>query len=295
MKPGTDLSSFHTPLLDRSDESAPSVPVVPFLPNAAFVEKFERDGFTDPVPLLSLAAVERLREEVARLKEPDHPGRSLFHEVHGNESKDPTRVLFHALGGWRIEPGLHDLVLHPTLASVASTLLGGAVRLWHDQLFVKPARHGGVVAWHQDYSYWTRTQFTPERPVAHLTAFVALDDTDAGNGGIQYVPGSHRFPLLPVTGLTGDMDAILDVLDDEQRSRFHPVAVRLRAGEAVFHHALTIHGSFANTADRPRRAAVVNVFRDGTRSLVPEPLLDGVPPFPAGSPIEGQFFPRLGN
>jgi len=31
-------------------------------------------------------------------------------------------------------------------------------------LFCKPARHGGVVAWHQDYSYWTRT-----KPMAHLT------------------------------------------------------------------------------------------------------------------------------
>ena len=38
------------------------------------------------------------------------------------------------------------------------------VRLWHDQLFAKPAGHGGCVAWHQDYSYWTRTY-----PMRHLT------------------------------------------------------------------------------------------------------------------------------
>ena len=38
------------------------------------------------------------------------------------------------------------------------------VRMWHDQLFAKPAGYGGCVAWHQDFSYWTRTY-----PMQHLT------------------------------------------------------------------------------------------------------------------------------
>jgi ectoine hydroxylase-related dioxygenase (phytanoyl-CoA dioxygenase family) len=40
--------------------------------------------------------------------------------------------------------------------------------------------------------------------------------------------------------------------------------VKLDAGQASFHHSLTLHGSFGNTSDQPRRAAVVNVFGDGT-------------------------------
>ena len=35
------------------------------------------------------------------------------------------------------------------------------------------------------------------------------------------------------------------------------------------------------------------VFRDGVRSASSEPLLEGVPPIPAGEPIGGRFFPRL--
>src|SRR5256885_674880 len=82
-------------------------------------------------------------------------------------------VLFHALGAWRITPGFHDLLWNPAFTVPASQLLGGAVRFWHDQLFCKPAHHGGVVAWHQDYSYWTRTQ-----PLAHLTCWIGLDDSN---------------------------------------------------------------------------------------------------------------------
>ena len=121
--------------------------------------------------------------------------------------RTPDTVLFHALGAWRIEPAFHDILWNPAFLVPASQLLGGAVRFWHDQLFCKPAKHGGVVAWHQDYSYWTRTE-----PVAHLTCWIGLDDSTRENGCLYYVPGSHRWKLLPITGLTGNMDEIQTVL-----------------------------------------------------------------------------------
>jgi ectoine hydroxylase-related dioxygenase (phytanoyl-CoA dioxygenase family) len=67
----------------------------------------------------------------------------------------------------------------------------------------------------------------------------------------------------------------------------------LRKGEATFHHPLTVHGSFENRSERPRRATVVNVFRDGVCSASNEPLLEGVPVIPAGQRMDGQFFPLL--
>jgi ectoine hydroxylase-related dioxygenase (phytanoyl-CoA dioxygenase family) len=170
----------------------------------------------------------------------------------------------------------------------ASQLLGGAVRFWHDQLFCKPARHGGVVAWHQDYSYWTRT-----RPMAHLTCWIGLDDSMADNGCVHYVPGSHLWELLPITGLAGDMDAIRSVLPPQLAERFRPVAIELKKGEASFHHPLMVHGSYANRTDRPRRATVLNAFRDGVTSATDQPLLQGVPPIPSGRKVEGRFFPLL--
>jgi ectoine hydroxylase-related dioxygenase (phytanoyl-CoA dioxygenase family) len=198
-------------------------------------------------------------------------------------------VLFHALGAWRIRPGFHDLLWNPAVVVPASQLLGGAVRFWHDQLFCKPARHGGVVAWHQDYSYWTRT-----RPMQHLTCWIGLDDSTTANGCVHYVPGSHRWNLLEITGLAGDMQAIRRVLDDEQWAAFSaPVPVELKKGECTFHHPLMVHGSFENTTSSPRRAAVVNLVLDGTYSDTDQPLLAGVPAIPRGEPLGGQFFPLL--
>lgn len=254
------------------------------------VEHFHEYGYVSGVRVLTDQQIEALTSALARLTDPSHPGNSLFYEFHSNESHDPATVLFHALGAWRIEPAFHDILWNPAIVMPASQLLGGGVRFWHDQLFCKPAKHGGVVAWHQDYSYWTRTQ-----PMAHLTCWVGLDDSTRDNGCLYYVPGSHRWNLLPITGLTGNMDEIQTVLTPEQKEQFNPVPIELKRGECTFHHPLLVHGSYENRVDRQRRATLVNFFRDGVLSDSNDPMLQGVPPVPKGEKMDGPFFPLLLN
>jgi len=282
-----DLSGFHAPVGNLLGDTPPG-DWQRYRLSQEQLDFYHEHGYVSGVRLLDDAQVDMLCAELESLSDPKHPGHGLFYEFHTNEASEPENVLFHALGAWRIRTGFHDLLWNPALLVPAAQLIDGAVRFWHDQLFCKPARHGGVVAWHQDYSYWTRTQ-----PMEHLTCFIALDDCDEENGCLRHVPGSHRWPLLPVTGLAGDMDAIQSVLNPQQQEQFRPVPARLKRGEASFHHPLTVHGSRENRSDRPRRATVVNVFRDGVRSTSDEPLLEGVPVIPSGQPMEGQFFPLL--
>lgn len=284
-----DLSTRHEPVSSFLKWPQSAAEWERYRLSAEQVAFYEEHGYLAGVRILDDDQIQQLRQELEPLFKPDHPGHELWYEYHTNESPNPEKVLFHALGAWRITPGFHDLLWHPAFTVAASQLLGGAVRFWHDQLFCKPAQHGGVVAWHQDYSYWTRTQ-----PMAHLTCWIGLDDSTRANGCVHYVPGSHRWSLLPITGLAGDMEAIRDVLDDQQWEQFnHPVAVELKAGECSFHHPLMVHGSFENRTSQPRRAAVVNVFRNGVQSASSETLLQGVPPIAPGETMEGQFFPLL--
>lgn len=252
------------------------------------IEFFNENGYLKGIRILDDDQIEALREELPSLMDAENPARDLFYEFNSNESADPNKVLFHALGAWRISPAFHDLLWHPAFVVPASQLLGGAVRFWHDQLFVKPAHDGGVVIWHQDYSYWTRT-----KPMAHLTCWIGLDDSTTENGCVHYVPKSHKWNLLPREDFANDMDKIREALAEEQLEEFKPVAIELKKGECSFHHPLMVHGSFANSSDRQRRAAVINVIRDGVRSDSDEPLLEGVPAIAKGNKVEGQFFPLL--
>ena len=129
--------------------------------------------------------------------------------------------------------------------------------------------------------------------MAHISCWIGLDDATRENGCVHYVPGSHRWPLLPRASFANDMDAVLESLTPAKRAEFKPVAIELKAGECSFHHPLMVHGSYANKTGRPRRAVVLNAFRDGVTSASDLPLLEGVPPIPSGEKINGQFFPLL--
>ncbi len=283
-----DLSNYHSPISNLFTLPQSQAEWEQYRLTDEQVAFFHEQGYLSGVRLLTDEQVEILRNELAEVIDPQHPRHHLFYEFHANESADPTKLLFHALGAWRIMPGFHDILWHPQFVMAASQLLGGAVRFWHDQLFCKPAYHGGVVAWHQDYSYWTRTQ-----PLAHLTCWIGLDDADKNNGCLHYIPKSHLWPDLPITGLAGDMDAIQTVLSDAQKAAFIPTAIELKKGECTFHHPRMIHGSYANTTASPRRATVINVFRDGVCSASNASLLAGVPGIPPGEKMDGQFFPLL--
>lgn len=281
----TDLSFTHRPLTDLFQE------------DSALIERpltyeqivaFERDGFVIGIPLLNETQLDILHADLKIMMQPENCDNSLFYEYNSNESADPSKRLFHALGVWRLSPAFHDLIFYPQLVRLAEQLLGGPIRFWHDQVFVKPANDGAIVAWHQDYSYWTRTV-----PMAHLTCWIGLDDVDEDNGCVQYVRGSHRWPLLPREHLANDMNAVFAYLTPEQKDHFETVPSVLKAGYASFHHPMSLHGSYENHSDRPRRGVVINFIRDGVMSNTNEELLSGVAIIQVGTKLQGRFFPLL--
>jgi hypothetical protein len=253
------------------------------------VHFFHENGYLADIKMLEEWQVDRLNEELAAIADPEHPGNHLYYSFESNESTDPNAVLFHALGAWRITEGFHDVLWNPAFVMAASQLLGDLpVRFWHDQLFCKPAHHGGVVAWHQDYSYWTRT-----KPMQHLTCWTGLDDATTDNGCLYYIPKSHQWGLLDKPELAGDMEGVMEYLTEEQKAEFKPVPIEMKKGYGAFHHPLMVHGSYENKSNQSRRAFVLNVFTDGTLSDTDGELLEGVPFIPKGEKMEGQFFPLL--
>lgn len=284
-----DLSAYHHQLSDFFIQPANAKEWEGYKLSDEQVAFFKENGYLSGIKLLEDWQIDELCKEQAEIADPSHPGHHLFYEFHTNESSDPDAVLFHSLGHWRITKGFHDILWNPAFVRAASQLLGDvSVRFWHDQLFCKPAKHGGVVAWHQDYSYWTCT-----KPMQHLTCWVGLDDATTENGCLYYVPGSHRWGLLDRPALAGDMNGLMDFLSEEQKAEFKPIPIELKKGYATFHHPLLVHGSYENKSDRSRRAFVLNVFADGTQSDIDEDFLDGIPFVKRGKNMDGQYFPLL--
>ncbi len=301
---GGDLSLIHCMIGNLFRAPMPDDPHCLLTPLQ--LQQFLERGYVAGVRVLDERQVDALLAELEAWMQPTHPKREFWYEYRANASADPGRSMLHASGAWRIGTAFHDLLWHAAVVVPARQLLGGGVRFMQDQLFCKPPHRGGVVAWHQDYSYWTFAQ-----PMGHVTCWIALDDVTIENGCLCYVPGSHRWGLLPMTGLTGEMGAIETVLTAEQRAAFRRVPIELKRGEASFHHPLLIHGSHDNRSPRSRRATVLNLMRDGTRAAADEPELDGLPAFmvrpteetvfysidapPKGRVLDGRYFPLLAS
>jgi ectoine hydroxylase-related dioxygenase (phytanoyl-CoA dioxygenase family) len=170
---------------------------------------------------------------------------------------------------WWADPDLAALACDQRLGRIAADLLGAeAVRLWQDQLLVKPP--GGpevtTIGWHQDWASWDTVASHP----AFVTAWVAFDDVDDGNGAMQMLPGSHHWGLVPGGSnfFATDRDAQLATLGIDEVPE--PASVVLRAGQVSFHHPLTFHGSGANTSDRMRRSLAIH-YVDASVTAVSEP------------------------
>jgi ectoine hydroxylase-related dioxygenase (phytanoyl-CoA dioxygenase family) len=91
---------------------------------------------------------------------------------------------------WEAEPAFRRHLSHPAIVGMVAQLMGGVdtVRVWHDQVQVKPARVGGPTTWHQDHPYWPVIQ-----PADLVSAWVALEDATLENGCMRMVPRSHKW------------------------------------------------------------------------------------------------------
>lgn len=247
---------------------------------------FARDGFVGPIQVLTPAEVAELRVAVADVIADLERHRPRLYEIERAFTERPGEVVCHFLGGFRVHPRLRSLIADPRLTLPCAQLLGvDRLRFWHDQVFAKPPRHPGVVPWHQDYSYWTRTA-----PACHITLNLLLDDADEDSGCLQFVPGSHHLPLLPKLPFDAPLEAIRAHLPAD--FVWHPVAVPLLAGQATIHHSHVLHGSDRNRSERWRRAIVLNYMGPHVRVTAGDaPLLHGVPPLPTGAIVTGPDFP----
>ena len=164
---------------------------------------------------------------------------------------------------------LQDHARHPAIVDVIADLLDtDDIKLYADQLFMKPPAIGAAQPWHQDSK-----SFIDIYPMDLVTAWAAIDDSTLENGCLEFVSGSHRWGLLS----NEQMDEHRSLIGSDPA--FMPEPGPLRSGSVSFHHSLTWHASRANTSTARRRGYAVHYMRAESRRTaaleaprVPPPL-----------------------
>ncbi len=143
------------------------------------------------------------------------------------------------------------------LRTVLKQIIGKDILLWGSQLFCKPAMTGMEIPWHQDGAYW------PIKPLANVSAWIAIDDVKIENACLKVIPGSHLNGLRPHETDSREKIALDQTVKQDQFEQNKAVNIELSPGQVVIFDVYLIHGSNANTSGK-RRAGLVYRYMPST-------------------------------
>ena len=258
------------------------------------VQSFRDNGFLNYGPVLTETQVADLREALDRVI----AGKSADKAEQIANLSGGDQVVTQVVNIWEAEPAfrrhLSNAAILPLVAQLMDT---ETVRVWHDQIQIKPPRIGGPTIWHQDHPYWPIIQ-----PADLVSAWVALEDAVIENGAMWMVPGSHTWGPYNGPDGNGTIGLAADELSPDHDPARVPDGARVEiipcevpAGSVVFHHCLTWHGAPPNRSARSRPAIAVHYMPGHTRyepqgkSHVVERHVEVAP----GEILQGSHFPTV--
>ena len=248
-------------------------------------QSFNDEGFVLAERLVDSDRIDRLRQAFDDLFDGTFETGVRPDEVNWQQADgDPTRTR-QICNGWKANREIAAVMLDESLGKTIADLAGWTgARIMSDNLLWKPPQTKSL-GFHQDSAYlaW----FTPSDL---LTCWIALDDTSADGGTLEFVRGSHRWLLREAEGE-------FHAPEDYRQPMLKAAAlegvdadiayVEVTAGGGSFHHGWTWHGSGANNSPNPRRALVLHAMRSEVE-YVPANFTRGT------GPIYSRY-KRLGN
>ena len=196
------------------------------------LEFYNTEGYLGPLRALSSEAAATLR--------------SFFHDVLTKTLADGGSS-YSINGAHRRFAEVWDLMHNKAIVDAVQDILGPDIVAWGAHFFCKLPQDGKIVDWHQDAVYW------PMTPSKTVTVWMAIDDTDAENACMRFIPRSHVHGTLMHTPSVAAEDNVLNLkVPDPLSFGGKPVDNCLLAGEFSLHSDLLLHGSEANASDRRR-------------------------------------------
>jgi phytanoyl-CoA hydroxylase len=130
-------------------------------------------------------------------------------------------------------------------------------RAHHNCVMTKHPRYGSLTGWHRDARYWSFAR------AELVSVWMALGEERVDNGGLWFIPGSHRMPLA---------DERFDAakffranLPDNDRLIKEAVSPVLGAGDAVFFHCNTLHSAGRNESGEVKLSLVFTYHAQSNR------------------------------
>ncbi|MGY6026695.1 phytanoyl-CoA dioxygenase family protein [Streptomyces spinosirectus] len=210
------------------------------------LRRFEEDGFTIVPGLFGRDEIDRLCAHFAEL----HAAGPVPGHFRPRASADPLEAYPRVMHPHEISEPSRRVLLDARLGAVLRVLLGEEVLAAQSMFYFKPPGARGQ-ALHQD-NFYLRVE-----PGTCVAAWVACDEIDRDNGGLEVVPGTHRMDVFCPEEADAEVSFAREYVPPPPG--LAAVPVDLAPGDVLFFNGSLVHGSQPNrTADRFRRSFIAH-------------------------------------
>jgi ectoine hydroxylase-related dioxygenase (phytanoyl-CoA dioxygenase family) len=204
-------------------------------------EQFHRDGYLLVRQLYNPVEMEQISQwtdEVAGSTEV--PGHYMMYFE--PSAQDGSRIISRIEDFVSFHKGFAELITRRRMQQAVSDLFGEKAVLFKDKINFKLPGGDGFKA-HQDVQAgWD------DYADLHITAMIAIDETNEANGSVEMIPGMHK------NGLLGKM---WEPLNDTDTGNARYLPVHCQPGDAVFFDSYAPHRSMPNKTDKARRVLYI--------------------------------------
>jgi len=140
--------------------------------------------------------------------------------------------------------GIWDIATDPRILDLVQDITGENIVCWASAILSKRPHDPKQVPWHQDASFWSLS------PARTVTVWLAIDDADAENSAMRFIPGTHDQGEIKTSSMGENSVFHKGIADAEKYGA--PFTNALKAGQVSLHADMLVHGSEANRSDRRR-------------------------------------------
>lgn len=258
------------------------------------IDQFNESGFLAIDRIVDDETVDELRERYDRLFQGEFETGVRPDEVNWQEGESDPSLTRQICNAWRADRTVARVVLREDIGRMIATLAGwSGARVMIDNVIWKPPG-ARPLGFHQDNAYlaW----FEPQEL---FSCWIAMDDTSAEGGTLEFAAGSHKWARSKPEGeFHGPKDyrKYMEIAAAAEGVEPDIVPVVVNKGGGSIHHGWTWHGSGLNRGERPRRSLVIHAMSSAAR-YVPTHFGQGIGPIYsryrrlADNVIDENYFP----
>lgn len=220
------------------------------------IEQFKSDGYlvlkslapADLCRQILSAAQHDLQHEVEPLEyetEVGYPGAPESIDAPGGRTVRRLRGAYERAECFRQWAG------HPILLTMLNQLFEEQICLslaHHNCVMTKHPTFGTATGWHRDIRYWAFTK--PDL----ISVWLGLGEETANNGGLKFIPGSHRMKIAPHQ--LDELDFLRPDLPENQPLFAMGTSPELQQGDVVLFHSGLFHAAGVNASSAVKSSLV---------------------------------------